>query len=131
MELTELKKMTVPQLKEKAKEIPDLQGLSGMKKVELIQAIAKAEGIAGSTEKESVSIGSVKQEIQELKKQIAELLATPEGHTQVKRIRRKIKRLKRQTRSLALMIQNCCQEIENRFAGQVPDEVASLVAKKC
>ncbi len=101
MDLTELKKMTAPKLREKAKEIPDLQGVVGMKKDELIQAIARAEGIALGTQEKDVSIGSVKQEIQELKKQKAESLASPEGRSKVKRIRRKIKRLKRQTRILA------------------------------
>ena len=31
-------------------------------------------------------------------------------------------------RTKARMIQNCCQEIENRFAGQVPDEVDELTS---
>ena len=102
MDLAELKKMTVPKLKEKAKEIADLQGVGGMKKDELIQAIAKAEGIAPGTNEKEISIGSVKEEIRALKKQTEELLASPEGRSKVKRIRRKIKRLKRQTRKLAL-----------------------------
>ena len=102
MDLAELKKMTVPKLKERAKEIADLQGVGGMKKDELIHAIAKAEGIALGTQEKNVSIGSVKQEIRALKKQKEELLASPEGRSKVKQIRRKIKRLKRQTRKLAL-----------------------------
>jgi len=102
VDLAELKKMTVPKLRERAKEIKDLQGVGGMKKDELIQAIAKAEGIALETQEKEVSIGSVKQEIQALKKQKEELLAAPEGRSEVKRLRRKIKRLKRQTRKLAL-----------------------------
>ena len=101
MDLDELKKMTVPKLRERAKEITDLQGVGGMKKTELIQAIAKAEGIALETQEKEVSIGSVKQEIQARKKQKEELLAAPEGRSEVKRLRRKIKRLKRQTRKLA------------------------------
>ncbi len=102
MDLTELKKMTVAQLREKAKGIPDLQGVAGMKKDQLIQAISKAEGIGVGTQENDISISSVKQAIEALKKQKTELLASPEGHSKVKRIRRKIKRLKRQTRKLAL-----------------------------
>ncbi|MEE8607369.1 MAG: Rho termination factor N-terminal domain-containing protein [Nitrospiraceae bacterium] len=101
MDLDELKKMTVPKLRERAKEITDLQGVGGMKKDDLIQAIAKAEGIALGTQEKDVSIASVKQEIRALKKQKEELLASPEGRSTVKQIRRKIKRLKRQTRKLA------------------------------
>ena len=101
MDLDELKKMTVPKLRERAKEITDLQGVGGMKKTELIQAIAKAEGIAVGTQEKDASIGSVKQEIRALKKQQEGLLAAPEGPSTVKQIRKKIKRLKRQTRKLA------------------------------
>jgi len=101
VDLDELKKMTAPKLRERAKEITDLQGVGGMKKDELIQAIAKAAGIAIGTQEKDVSISSVKQEIRALKKQKEELLASPEGRSTVKQIRRKIKRLKRQTRKLA------------------------------
>ncbi len=101
MDLDELKKRTVPKLRDKAKEITDLQGVGGMKKDELIHAIAKAEGIALETQEKDVSIASVKQEIRALKKQKEELLASPEGRSTVKQIRRKIKRLTRQTRKLA------------------------------
>ena len=40
-----LEKMTATELREVAKEIPEITGASGMKKEELISAIKKARGI--------------------------------------------------------------------------------------
>ncbi len=102
MDLDELKKMTVPKLRERAKEITDLQGVGGMKKGELIEAIAKAEGIsleAGT--KDTGTIISVKQEIQALKKQKEEILSSSGDRSQLGGMRKKIKILKRQTRQMA------------------------------
>ncbi len=48
MDKDALKKLTVADLKEQAKKIPDVKGLSSMKKDELIELILKHEG-AGET----------------------------------------------------------------------------------
>jgi len=104
VDLNELKKMTVPKLREKAKEITDLQGVTGMKKEQLIEAIAKAEGISyesGAAPKDTASIQSIKEQIRALRKQKEEILASSQPSHQVERVRRKIKRLKRLTRKMA------------------------------
>jgi hypothetical protein len=51
--------------------------------------------------KEGTTKSSVKQEIQALKKQKDEILASSKDHAKVERIRKKIKKLKRLTRELA------------------------------
>lgn len=51
--------------------------------------------------KEGTTISSVKQEIQALKKQKDEILASSKDHAKVGKIRGKIKKLKRLTRQLA------------------------------
>ncbi len=104
MDLNELKKLTVPKLREKAKDITDLQGVTGMKKEQLIEAIAKAEGISyesGAAPKDSATIQSIKEQIRALRKQKEEILASSQPSHQVERVRRKIKRLKRLTRKMA------------------------------
>lgn len=102
MDIKELRKMTVTKLRERAKQVTDLQGVIGMEKEALIEAIAKAEGIAYEAQpKDVTTIGSIKQEIRALKKQKEELLASSKDAPTVKRIRRKIKKLKRLTRQLA------------------------------
>jgi hypothetical protein len=91
VDLNELRKMTVPKLREHAKGIADL-------------AIAKAEGISyesSAVPKDDTSIGSIKQEIRALRKQKEEFLASSQARHQVERVRRKIKRLKRLTRKMA------------------------------
>ena len=102
MDLDELKKMTVPKLRERAKEIGDLQGVSGMKKGDLIKAIAKAEEISlDAGTKVSDTISSVKEEVHNLIKQKKEIFSTSPDRSKMGRLRKKIRRLKRQTRQMA------------------------------
>ena len=102
MDIKGLRKLTVPKLRERAKKVTDLQGVVGMEKEALIEAIAKAEGISyEALPKDVTTISSVKQEIRALKKQVEEILAASKDHVKVGRIRRKIKKLKRLTRQLA------------------------------
>ncbi len=105
MDLNEIRKMTVLKLRERAKQITDLQGVTGMEKEELIEAIAKAEGLSyesGAAPKDTATIQSIKEQIRALRKQKEEILASSEPSHQVERVRRKIKRLKRLTRKLAV-----------------------------
>ncbi|MCZ6905709.1 MAG: hypothetical protein O7G28_00225 [Deltaproteobacteria bacterium] len=104
VDLNELIKMTVPKLRERAMQITDLQGVTGMKKEQLLEAIAKAEGISyesGAAPKDSATIQSIKEQIRALRKQKEEILASSQPTHQVERVRRKIKRLKRLTRKMA------------------------------
>ncbi len=104
VDLNELMKMTVPKLREKAKGIADLQGVTGMKKEQLVEAIAKAEGISyesGAAPKDTATIQSIKEQIRALRKQKEEILASSQPGHQGERVRRKIKRLKRLTRKMA------------------------------
>jgi hypothetical protein len=45
MDLKELQRLTLPKLRDLAKQETDLKGVAGMEKEELIGAIAKAKGI--------------------------------------------------------------------------------------
>jgi hypothetical protein len=93
--------MTVPKLRELAKESTDLQGVGGMQKEELVQAIAKAKGIEFVAAKDLTTVTAVKQHIRALKKQRDEILSSSKDAKKVGIIRRKIKLLKRTTRQLA------------------------------
>lgn len=102
MELKELRRMTLPKLRDFAKQETELTGVGGMQKEELIQAVAKAKGIAyDESTKDTNAIHSVKQDIRELKKQKAELLTSSRDPRKLKRLSRRIKLLKRLTRHLA------------------------------
>ena len=102
MELRELRRLTLPKLRDFAKAETDLKGVGGMHKEDLIQAIAKAKGIAyDESHKDANAIHSVKHDIRDLKKQKVELLTSSRDAKKLKKVQRKIKRLKRLTRHLA------------------------------
>ena len=102
MELKELRRLTLPKLRDLAKQETDLEGVRGMHKEELIKAVAKAKGISYDVPAKDVNaIHSIKHDIRELKKQETEILTSSGDRTKLRRVRRRIKLLKRLTRHLA------------------------------
>ncbi|MGD9161125.1 MAG: Rho termination factor N-terminal domain-containing protein [Desulfobacteraceae bacterium] len=94
-----LEKMTSPELKEVAKNIPGVTGVTAMKKDELIALIKKYRGIEDEEPKkvESSKIADLKKKIVDLK---AAKAAAQEGKNkkEVDILRRRINRLKKMTR---------------------------------
>ena len=99
----ELEGMTVNQLREKAKEYPQIAGVHAMKKAELIEAILEASRQSSKGEvkpkKESESLENVKKEIRILKAKRDESLANKQKKA-LKSIRNRMKELKRTSRKL-------------------------------
>lgn len=101
MDLKELRRMTLPKLRDFAKQETDLQGVLGMEKEALIQAIAKAKGVSYEVApKDSSAIHSIKHDIRELRKQKTEILASSKDRKKLKKVQAKIRKLKRLTRHL-------------------------------
>ena len=107
-----LDKMTVVELREAAKkEIPDIKGVSGMKKDQLLAAMKEARGIKEekpAKKKKKKTAGPKKEmTIREMKQEIVRLRAEkesirPEGDKKkIEIIRRRINRLKKMTRKAA------------------------------
>jgi len=107
-----LDKMTVVELREAAKkEIPDINGVSGMKKDQLLAAMKEARGIKDEkpAKKKKKKVAGPKKEmtIREMKQEIVRLRAEkesirPEGDKKkIEIIRRSINRLKKMTRKAA------------------------------
>ena len=96
-----LEKMTVKDLREMAKEIPEIVGVHGMKKDELIVAIKEAKGIQDEPVKKSdASMSEIKAKIKMLKaRQQAALVASDKKLATI--YRRRISRLKKKTRRVA------------------------------
>jgi hypothetical protein len=96
-----LEKMTVKDLKEIAKEIPEIVGVHGMKKDELIVAIKEAKGIQDEPVKKAhASVAEIKTKIKALKAQRqAALEASDKKMATI--YRRRISRLKKKTRRAA------------------------------
>jgi hypothetical protein len=96
-----LEKMTAKELRELGKQIPEITGVYGMNKAELITAIKKARGIEEDTKTSSDS------SVREIKKKIKALKADREKalNSNDKKMadiyRRRITKLKKKTRRAA------------------------------
>lgn len=95
-----LEKMTATELREMAKEIPEITGAHGMNKPELISAIKKARGIEDNGKKAGASMRDLKAKIKALKAERSAALEAED--TRMAAIyRRRISRLKKRTRRSA------------------------------
>jgi hypothetical protein len=103
-----LDKMTVKELREVAADIPEVTGVHGMKKDELLGAIKKAKGLEEEKpkkEKKSKKAGGVeemgvKKKIQYLKTKRGDALAAGDKKSATI-LRRRINRLKKKSRKAA------------------------------
>jgi hypothetical protein len=101
MDLKTLERMTVVKLREEALKIPELSGVRGMTKEELVRAIAAAYKIDLSMRRRGGSgRHELKRQIRELRAQITEAIRTKQT-SDLKKMRRHVKHLKAQTRRLA------------------------------
>lgn len=102
MDLKTLQRMTVPKLREEAMNLPDVSGVRGMSKEELIRALAKAHGVDLSQSHRGGSDKSeIKKQIRELQARISEAIQTKAPDADLRKLRRHVKRLKARTRRLA------------------------------
>ena len=96
-----LEKMTATELRAMAKEIPEITGVYGMNKTELVSAVKKARGISEETSKESDnSVREIKKKIRVLRQERAKAIDSDD--TRMAAIyRQRITRLKKKTRRAA------------------------------
>lgn len=96
-----LEKMTAKELRELGKQIPEITGVYGMNKAELISAIKKARGIKDeSPKKKDASVRDIKKKIKALK--VERETALEKNDMKMADIyRRRISRLKKKTRRAA------------------------------
>jgi hypothetical protein len=96
-----LDRMTAKELRETALKIPEISGVHGMNKTELLTAIKKARGIVDvKTERPDVSVRDIKKKIQDLKAQKAEAYENKDK-ARARILRRRVSRLKKKTRRAA------------------------------
>ena len=104
-----LDKMTVKELREVALKMGGIEGVTGMKKEQLLALIKKAKGIEDEPAKKKKkkptkvdgTVAELKQKIAGLKKEKLEAQKANDK-TQIKVLRRRINRLKKKTRKAAL-----------------------------
>jgi hypothetical protein len=96
-----LEKMTVTDLREIAKDIPEITGVHGMKKEELIVAIKKSKGIVDEpVKKKDASLGEIKQKIKAVKAQRRAAIEAKDKKMATI-YKRRISRLKKKSRRAA------------------------------
>ena len=99
-----LDKMTVKELRDVAKEIPEITGVHGMNKADLLDAIMKAQGVEAKpkvkAKKTARDIKSLKKAIKAFRKKQAQA-AKADDKKRAGIYRRKISRLKKKTRNAA------------------------------
>ncbi|MCK9275836.1 MAG: Rho termination factor N-terminal domain-containing protein [Syntrophales bacterium] len=97
-----LEKMTVKDLREIALGIDGLEGVSAMKKADLITAIKVARGIPvkKTRQKTTATVIEIKNKIRQLREKKQELRSQADK-AGIKQIRRRISRLKKKTRKFA------------------------------
>ena len=94
-----LEKWTTKELREEALKIPNIQGVHGMNKEELVEVVREAKGLpAVEKKKKAHSVRDVKAKILELKKRRDEERSGEGDRKRLNALRRKISRLKKQTR---------------------------------
>lgn len=96
-----LDKMTVKELRAIAHDIPDLTGVHGMNKQDLLAAVKTHRGIKEvKPQKAGQSIRRIKQQLRELKSRKPEI-AAENNRKKSGSLRRQMSRLKKKTRKLA------------------------------
>ncbi len=96
-----LEKMTVKDLREMAKDLPGIVGVSGMKKEELLVAIKQAKGIKDEpVKKVDASVAEIKKKIKAIKIQRQAALEAKDSKMATI-YKRRISRLKKKSRRAA------------------------------
>ena len=99
MDAKELLRLNVPKLREEALKIPGAVGVTGMKKEELIQVLAKAHGIVLERRTESAEKAHLKEHIHKFQTRRDEALGQ-QAYEDAAHLRRGIRTLKRRIRAL-------------------------------
>jgi hypothetical protein len=96
-----LEKMTAKELRELALTIPEITGVHGMNKEEVLSAVKKARGIVDDKGKKGDrSIRQLKEKIKELRGRKVEAREKKDSKS-ISQLRRRISRLKKRTRKAA------------------------------
>jgi len=95
-----LERWTIKELREEALTIPNVQGVHGMNKEEIIAALREVKGLsAPDTKKPTQSVREVKAKVCELRKLKDNERSEGASKLRLRVLRRKISRLKKKTRT--------------------------------
>jgi len=94
-----LDRWTVKELREEALKIPDVQGVHGMNKEDMVALLRKAKGMSEPEKKKGGSVRETKAKTVALQKLRDEERVQGASRNRINILRKKISRLKSQTRS--------------------------------
>ena len=100
MTAKELLRMNTPKLREEALKIPNIVGVTGMKKEDLIKLLAEQHGIALEVKTPSAERADIKQHLAAMKLRRDAAIGR-KAHDELRQIRRGIRTLKRRLRTFA------------------------------
>jgi len=96
-----LEKMTAKELRDVGKQLPEITGVYGMNKAEIVSAIKKARGIEEAVGKKTdTSVREIKKKIKALKTE-REMAINNKDEKMAKIYKRRISKLKKKTRRAA------------------------------
>jgi len=93
-----LERWTVKELRDEALTVPDIQGVHGMNKEELLSVLRKAKGIEAPPQKKTEAVRDIKLKISELKKVRDEESSQGVARGRLDILRKKMSKLKKKTR---------------------------------
>lgn len=94
-----LERWTIKELREEALKIPNVQGIHGMNKEEIIDALREVKGIsAPETKKKTESVRTIKLQVLELRKHRDDERGAGATRERLNILRKKIARLKKRTK---------------------------------
>ncbi len=97
-----LEKWTIKELREEALKIPGVQGIHGLNKAELLAALRVEKGIVDdSAKKKGEGVREIKSKLKEVQKKRDDERAQGANRGRLNVLRRKISKLKKQTRRVA------------------------------
>jgi hypothetical protein len=93
-----LEDRTIKELRDEALAIPDVQGVHGMNREELLAILRKAKGMPEPEKKKRAPVRDIKAKIKQLKETRDEVRAQAADRARLDILRKKISKLKKQTR---------------------------------
>ncbi len=93
-----LERWTIKELRDEALKIPNIQGIHGMNKEEIIDFLRAEKGLPVPEKKKSASVRNIKAKVLELRKARDEERNQGASRARLNILRRKITRLKKKTR---------------------------------
>jgi len=93
-----LEQWTIKELRDEALKIPNIQGIHGLNKEEIIGLLRAEKGIPAPEKKKTTSVRDIKAKMSELRKVIDDERSQGASRSRLSILRRKVTRLKKKTR---------------------------------